>query len=75
MCYYIESGFVELLNWRGKTKHILNIMNDCYLNNNKKYDWLIFYEFDEYIFLKDFKSVKTFLNDLRFDKCKKIQLN
>ena len=72
---YIESGFVELLNWRGKTKQILNIMNDCYLNNNKKYDWLIFYEFDEYIFLKDFKSVKAFLNDLRFDKCKKIQLN
>lgn len=50
-------------------------MNDCYLNYNKKYDWLIFYEFDEYLFLKDFKNVKAFLNDLRFNKCKKIQLN
>ena len=50
-------------------------MNDCYLNNYIKYDWLIFYEFDEFIFLKDFKSIKTFLNDLRFYNCKKIELN
>lgn len=72
---YIESGFVEILNWRGKKKQIFNIMNDCYNNNNKKYDWLIFYEFDEYIFLKNYTSIKTYLNDIRFSKCKKIYLN
>lgn len=72
---YIESGFVEILNWRGKKKQIFNIMNDCYNNNNKKYDWLIFYEFDEYIFLKNYTSIKSYLNDIRFSKCKKIYLN
>ena len=72
---YIESGFVEVLNWRGKEKIIMNIMNDCYKKNNKKYDWLIFYEFDEFIFLKNFTNIKSFLNDIRFYKCKKILLN
>ena len=39
------------------------------------YDWLIFYEFDEFIFLKDFTSLKSYLNDNRFLYCKKIYLN
>jgi len=72
---YIDSGYVEILNWRGKKKQILNIMNDCYKKNNIIYDWLIFYEFDEYIFLKDFTSLKAYLNDYRFLFCKKICLN
>ena len=50
-------------------------MNDCYLKNYLNYDWLIFYEFDEYIFLKDFTNIKIFLNDYRFYHCKKIYLH
>ena len=53
----------------------MNIMNDCYKKNNIIYDWLIFYELDEYLFLKNFTNIKSFLNDLRFYKCKKIVLN
>ena len=29
----------------------------------------------EYIYLKDFKSIKSFLNDKRFEKCNRVQLN
>ena len=72
---YIDNDYVEIVNWRGRKKQILNIMNDCYLKNNMNYDWLIFYEFDEFIFLKDFTSLKTYLNDDRFSHCKKIYLN
>ena len=38
-------------------------------------DWLIFYEIDEFIFLKNFDNIKTFLNQKKFIKCKSIQLN
>ena len=72
---YIDSDYVEILNWRGKTKQILNITNDCYEKNNMNYDWLIFYEFDEFIFLKNFTSLKTYLSNNRFNDCKKICLN
>ena len=72
---YIENGYVKILNWRGKIGQLFNIMNDCYLNNNITYDWIIFYEFDEFIYLKDFNNIKKFLSDKRFSNCTKIQLN
>ena len=72
---YIDSDYVEILNWRGRKRQVINIMNDCYFTNNMNYDWLIFYEFDEFLFLKDFTNIKTYLNDYRFHYCKKIYLN
>ena len=50
-------------------------MDDCYQKNHNNYDWLIFYEIDEFIYLKDFKNIKVFLNQTKFDKCDSIQLN
>ena len=72
---YIKSGFVELINWRGIPKALIKIINQCYQNNYKKYDWLIFYELDEFIYLKHYNNIKTFLNRKIFNKCKSIQLN
>ena len=72
---YINSGLVQIIDWRGKNKKQLKMMNDCYKNNNDKYDWLIFYDLDEYIHLKDFTSIKEFLGQEKFNNCKKIYLN
>ena len=72
---YIEKGIVEIINFRGKKRPIYRIMNNCYRKNYKKYNWLIFYEIDEFIYLKDFKNIKLFLNNSRFNNCQKVQLN
>ena len=72
---YINKGYVEIFNWRGQILPIFKIMNDCYIRNYEKYDWLIFYELDEFIHLSGFKSVKSFLNKKRFKKCPVIYLN
>jgi len=72
---YIDSGFVELVNYRGVTQPQMPAYNDCYRKYNKFYDWLIYFDIDEFIYLKDFKSFKTFLNDKRFDKCNRVQFN
>lgn len=50
-------------------------MNDCYKSNYNKFDWIIFYDIDEFIYLKYFKSVKIFLSQFKFDRCGKVQLN
>ena len=50
-------------------------MNDCYHKNNKKYDWLLFYELDEFIHLSNYTNVKSFLNQKKFVKCQIIYLN
>ena len=72
---YISKNYVEIINKRGKRGNLINIMDNCYQNNHNNYDWLIFYEIDEFIYLKNFNSIKTFLNQTKFEKCDSIQLN
>ena len=72
---YIDKEFVKVFNWRGIKKPHFKAINDCYLRYNTQYDWLIFYDIDEYIHLKNYKNIKFFLNQKKFNKCKKIYLN
>ena len=72
---YIQSGYVKIINFRGKKRVLYDMMNDCYLKNYIKYNWLIFYEIDEYIHLKNYDNIKKFLNEDKFNNCESIQLN
>ena len=72
---YIKNGFVEVLDWRGKKNELINMMDDCYQKNYLKYDWLIFYQVDEYIHLRNYTNIKSFLIEEKFNKCLKIYLN
>ena len=72
---YIDNGFVEILNWRGKLRSIIPIMNNCYQNNYDKYDWILFYEIDEFINLHGYNNIKQFLSEKRFKDCQLIYLN
>ena len=72
---YIKNGFVELIDYKGIKNPQIQSYNDCYNRYNKFYDWLIFFDIDEFIYLKDFTSFKYFLNDKRFDKCNRVQFN
>ena len=72
---YIDKNYVEIFNWRGISKPHFKVINDCYLRFNNFYDWIIFYDIDEYIHLYNYKNIKDFLNEKRFNNCKKIYLN
>ena len=72
---YIKKKFVEIINYRGKKKIQMKILKDCYINNNKYYNWLIFYDMDEFIYLKNYSNIKKFLNEKKFNSCKIIHLN
>ena len=50
-------------------------MEDCRKNNFRNYDWLIFYDMDEFVFLRNFSNITNFLMQKCFDKCERIQLN
>ena len=43
---YIESHLVKILNWRGKIREQIKMLNHFYKNNFNKYEWLIFYDID-----------------------------
>ena len=72
---YINNGFVQVINFRGILSPQNKAYLDCHKMNYKKYKWLIFYDLDEFIFLKNYKNIKLFLNRKIFNKCDRIQLN
>jgi len=72
---YIEEEFVKIINWRGIKKPHFKSINNCYLAHNKEYDWLIFYDIDEFIHLEGYKNIKDYLLEKKFNNCKKIYLN
>ena len=47
---YIKNNFVEIINYRGKYKPQKQAYNHCYINNNKDYNWMTFYDADEYLY-------------------------
>ena len=72
---YILSGLVEIVDIRGKVSQQLKVYQHC-LNKNKYYfDWLIFYDMDEFIYLKNMKNIKYYLAKTQFNRCQAIQLN
>ena len=72
---YIKDGYVNITNYRGLNVIQHKAYRDCYRRHNDSFDWFIFVDVDEFIYLKDFKDIKSFVSDKRFDKCERIQLN
>ena len=50
-------------------------MEDCRKKNFRRYNWLMFFDMDEFLFLRDFNNINEFLTQKKFDKCQRIQLN
>ena len=72
---YIKSGFVQIVDIRGKVSQQLKVYQDCLEKNNKNFNWIIFYDMDEFIYLKNLKNIKYYLGKPEFKKCQAIQLN
>ena len=72
---YIKKDFIEIIYHRGEKGIQKRMFQDCYEKNKKEYNWLIFYDLDEYIHLKRYKNIKEYLNSKKFKKCNSIYLN
>ena len=62
----IKSGFVSIINYRGYTGSNIRAQfkayQNCYKNNNHKYEWLSFFDFDEFLeFQYKNMTIKKFL--------------
>ena len=76
---YIKKDFVELIDFRGRnslSRPQFDAYKDCYFKNNKIYDWLSFFDMDEFLELnKKYKNIQDFLNDKIFEQCQNIKIN
>ena len=64
---YIQSQFVKVINVRGLIDVQTSSYQKCYELNSNKYDWIGFFDVDEFLYL-DGKDIKTFLNNPVFQK-------
>ena len=71
----IKNNFIEIVNYRGfKTPQKKSII-DCYHKNNKKYDWIAFYDIDEFLYINNYNDINKFLSLPKFQKCQSILIN
>jgi hypothetical protein len=71
----IKSGLVEVINYRGIQKPQKKAYNDCYSNHKNNYDWIGFYDVDEFLFFEKNISINKFLSLPQFDNCSSILIN
>lgn len=75
---YIQNGFVKIIDFRDKNENVpqLDAYRDCYSRNSKIYNWISFYDMDEFLEInKKYNTIKDLLNDNIFDHCQNIKIN
>ena len=75
---YIRSGYVEVYNYRGRSQCQKDAYNECYARESKNYDWLMFLDIDELLFIGKTpygSDVKKFLSQPMFDNCDGVKVN
>ena len=72
--------FVTIINYRGYRGNNggpqMAAYYDCYKNNYLLYDWIAFFDVDEYLVLNSKNStIQEFLNNSRYYNCQSIKIN
>lgn len=63
---YIESGFVILHDFRNRKYAQFDSYNHCYVNYRNEYDWVMFFDIDEFLILRNHQTIKEFLSQDKF---------
>jgi len=76
---HIASNFVKIINYRGyrgkRNSPQTDAYIDCYEKNKNNYDWLSFFDFDEFLEMNKNKNIKEYLKNKVFKKCANIKIN
>ena len=64
---YIDKGFVNVIDCRGKKNYQMCAYNEAYMKYGKEYDWLLYFDCDEFFWSKygkidEFLSLNMFRN-------------
>lgn len=70
----INSGFIIMNNVKGKTTYQLPAYNDCIKKYGYSYDWIMFFDVDEYLCLVYNKNIKDYLSTFP-EECDRIAIN
>ena len=76
---YIDNGFV-IVDTSIKGKPLVDslqasVYNKCYLEQSKNYDWIAFYDTDEYLYLKSCKDISQWVTNKKYAPFQAIAVN
>lgn len=75
----IKEGFISIINYKEKIYNVetqIQSYYDCYERYNLKYDWISFFDVDEYLVLTpNGSTIQEFLENPRFNNCDNIKFN
>ena len=75
----MNESFVTIINYRGyrgkRDNPQFHAYYDCYENNYKYYNWLSFFDIDEFLELKHSYKINEFINNRKFKNCQNIKIN
>ena len=74
----IDEGLVDILDFTGRKKHQTEFFQDSYEMYKDKCRWMSFYDFDEFLEIKEgnrFLSVESYFTEDKFENCDVILIN
>lgn len=72
---YVNNNFVKIIDIRGLKSVQIAAFNFCYQKYNYLYDWIAFFDFDEYLFINESNKIKDYIYKEEFQKCQSILFN
>ena len=71
----IKKKFIKLINYRGIKSPQNKALNNCYQKYNHLFDWIAFYDVDEFLYIRNYTNINSFLSLPQFKKCQNIIIN
>lgn len=71
---YIADGFVIYVDARGEYRYQLEAYSKCYSEYKDKFDWIGFFDIDEFLEIRGGRTISDFLSDDRFENADAIFL-
>ena len=71
----IRKGFVDIIDVRGKKAYQMKAYEEYFKNNYDKYDWICYFDVDEYLYLVHDKNIKDYLSRPIFREYEIIHIN
>ena len=72
---FIKEKIVEIMDLRGLKYIQIPSYNYCYQKYKYLYDWIAFFDFDEFLNINNKTNIKDYLYDNIFKRCQSILLN
>jgi len=72
---YIDNNFVEVINYRGLKYCQAEAYQECYRKYNNEYDWIAFFDADEFLTLVNHTSINDYLSQRCFNNYNVILLH